>query len=107
MKLEAFDSGYFRGKSHFEDDDIQNYLVSQPVSRFFETVANIIKVTACKSKEFSYKSIKPPSASDNSLNSGTNYFYNSRKGVKLLDILKAFDKVWHKGIISKLKTKWY
>ena len=28
-KLEAFDSSYFRGKSHFEDDGIQNYLVFQ------------------------------------------------------------------------------
>ena len=26
-KLEAFDSSYFRGKSNFEDDGTQNYLV--------------------------------------------------------------------------------
>ena len=26
-KLETFDSVYFRGKSHFEDDGTQNYLV--------------------------------------------------------------------------------
>ena len=26
-KLETFDSIYFRGKSHFEDDDTKNYLV--------------------------------------------------------------------------------
>ena len=26
-KRQAFDSGYFRGKSHFKDDGIQNYLV--------------------------------------------------------------------------------
>ena len=28
-KLETFDSIYLRGKSHFEDDDTQNYLVFQ------------------------------------------------------------------------------
>ena len=31
-KLETFDSIYFRGKSHFEDDGTQNYLVFQTVS---------------------------------------------------------------------------
>ena len=33
IKLQAFDSSYFRGKSHFQDDDIQNYLVLQPMYR--------------------------------------------------------------------------
>ena len=32
-KLQAFDLIYFRGKSHFEDDDIQNYLVFHPTQR--------------------------------------------------------------------------
>ena len=27
-KLQKFDAAYFRGKSHFEEDDTQNYLVS-------------------------------------------------------------------------------
>ena len=30
-KLEAFDSHYFKGKSHFEEDRLQNYLVFQPM----------------------------------------------------------------------------
>ena len=30
-KLNTFDSSYFIGKSHFEDDGTQNYLVFQPV----------------------------------------------------------------------------
>ena len=34
-KLEAFDSGYFRGKNHFEDDGTQNYLIFQPIDRHF------------------------------------------------------------------------
>ena len=27
IKLEALDSCYYRGKSHFEDDDTQNYFI--------------------------------------------------------------------------------
>ena len=34
-KLEAFDSNYFRVKSHFEDDGTQNYLVFPPMDRHF------------------------------------------------------------------------
>ena len=32
-KLKTFDSIYFRGKSHFEEDGTQNYLVFQPIQR--------------------------------------------------------------------------
>ena len=32
-KLQAFDSSYLQGKSHFEDVDTQNYLVFQPMYR--------------------------------------------------------------------------
>ena len=38
-KLKTFDSGYFRGKSHFEEDGTQNYLVFQPIYRYFEIIA--------------------------------------------------------------------
>ena len=34
-KLKTFDSGYFIGKSHFEEDGMQNYLVFQPMYRYF------------------------------------------------------------------------
>ena len=38
-KLKTFDSSYFIGKSHFEDD-IHNYLVFQPITRYFKIIAN-------------------------------------------------------------------
>ena len=38
-KLKTFDSGYFIGKSHFEEDGTQNYLVFQPMYRYFEWIA--------------------------------------------------------------------
>ena len=39
-KLQTFDSGYFRGKSHFEEDGTQNYLVFQPINRYLKVIAN-------------------------------------------------------------------
>ena len=36
-KLKTFDSSYFIGKSHFEEDGVQNYLVFQPMYRYFKT----------------------------------------------------------------------
>ena len=41
LKLKAFDSSYFRGKTHFEEDSAQNYLVLQPMYRYFETIAGV------------------------------------------------------------------
>ena len=40
-KLQNFDAAYFRGKSHFEEDDAQNYLVFQPMSRYFKRIAGV------------------------------------------------------------------
>ena len=33
-KLKTFDSSYFIGKSHFEEDGTRNYLVFQPINIF-------------------------------------------------------------------------
>ena len=33
-------SSYFGGKSHFEEDGIQDYLVFQPINRYFKVIAN-------------------------------------------------------------------
>ena len=40
-KLKIFDSSYFIGKSHFEEDGTQNYLVFQPMYRYFKIVAGV------------------------------------------------------------------
>ena len=37
-KLKTFDSGYFIGKSYFEEDGTQNYLVFQPMYRYFKMI---------------------------------------------------------------------
>ena len=62
---------------------MQNYLVFQPVSRYFKTVTNNTRVTAWKSNGLSDESIKPPLMLDNSLNPGTNHIDNAKIQVKL------------------------
>ena len=37
-KQKTFDSSYFRGKNYFEEDGMQNYLVFQPIYRYFKWI---------------------------------------------------------------------
>ena len=41
VKLQEFESNYFEGKSRFEDDGIEHYLVFSPVDRYFKRAVNI------------------------------------------------------------------
>ena len=40
-KLKTFYSSYFIDKSHFEEDGTQNYLVFQPMYRYFKIIAGV------------------------------------------------------------------
>ena len=71
-KLKTFDSGYFIGKSHFEEDGTQNYLVFQPMSKYLK-IGNSDYVLSWRSKGLSTESITPPSAPNNFLNPSLNY----------------------------------
>ena len=62
-KLKTFDSSYFIGKSHFEEDGTQNYLVFQPINRYFKVIANTDYVSSWKSKGLSAETIKSPTTS--------------------------------------------
>ena len=73
-KLKTFDSSYFIGKSHFEEDVRQNYLVFQPINKYFKVINNTDYVSSWKSKGLSPESIKPPTTSDNSLTPALNYY---------------------------------
>ena len=67
-KLKTIDSSYFIGKSHFEEDGVQNYLIFQPLIRYFEFITNTpTYISSWKSKGLSTESIKPPTISDNNL----------------------------------------
>ena len=66
-KLKTFDSNYFIGKSHFEEDGTQNYLVFQPINRYFKIITNTKYISEWKSKGLSDENSKPPTTSDNIL----------------------------------------
>ena len=80
-KLKTFDSSYFIGKSHFEEDGTQNYLVFQPINKYFKVITNTDYVSSWKSKGLSAESIKPPTVSDNSLTPALSY-YGTKTRVK-------------------------
>ena len=79
-KLKTFDSSYFIGKSHFEDGT-QNYLVFQPINKYFEMITNTDYVSSWKSKGLFAENIKPPTTSDNSLTPALSY-YGTKTRVK-------------------------
>ena len=54
---------YFIGKSHFEDNGTQNYLVFQPLNKYFRLITNTLSILSWQSKGLSTENIDPPNAS--------------------------------------------
>ena len=52
-KLKAFGLGYFIGKSRFEEDGVQNYLVFQLIRRYLKIIANSKYISSWISKGLS------------------------------------------------------
>ena len=73
-KLKTFDSSYFIGNSHFGEDGVQNYLVFQPLNKYFKVIASTNYVSSWQSKGLSEETIKPPATSDNGLNRKVSYY---------------------------------
>ena len=75
-QLKTFDSGYFIGKSHFEEDFFQNYLIFQPLNKYFKVItnANTKYISSWQSKGLSDESMKPPAKSDYKLKPKVNYY---------------------------------
>ena len=80
-KLKTFDVSYFIGKSHFEEDSTQKYLVFQPLNKYFKVIANTDYVSSWKFKGKSAESIKTATTSDNSLTPVLSY-YRTKTRVK-------------------------
>ena len=72
-KLKTFDSSYFIGKSHFEEDGTQNYLVFQPINSDY--------ISYWKCKGLSSETITPPITSNNNLTPRLSY-YGTKTRVK-------------------------
>ena len=58
------------------EDGTQNYLVFQPMDRYFKLILNKKYISEGKSKGLSDESIKPPTTSDNSLSPLIDYLGN-------------------------------
>ena len=59
-QLKVFDSSYYIGQSHFEEDGKQNYLVFQPVIWHFRLVTSTDNILPWKSKGLSAETITVP-----------------------------------------------
>ena len=80
-KLQTFDSIYFRGKSHSEEDGTQNYLLFQPIYRYFKRILGFGSGTYIyfwKSKGLSDENITAPTTSDYKRNAELSYFGKTR-----------------------------
>ena len=75
-KLKTLDLSYFIGKSHFEEDGTQNYLVFQPINRYFKIIANTKYISSWQSKGISDETVKSYATSDNSLTPLIDYHGN-------------------------------
>ena len=62
-KLKTFDSSYFIGKSYFDEDGTQNYLVFQLLNKYFKLITNTLSILLWQSKGISTENIDPPNTS--------------------------------------------
>ena len=73
-KLQKFDSYYFIGKSHFEEDGTQNYLVFQSIHKYFKKISNSDYIYSWKSKGLSDETIDSITTSNNKITPELNYY---------------------------------
>ena len=102
-KLQTFDSSYFKGKSHSkEDEGTQNYLVFQPINKYFKKISNTEHISESKSKALSDEVIKPPTTTDNGLVSSLNYAGNKIRVKSARSCLKQDTITFSDGKIVKV-----
>ena len=85
IKLQKFDSIYFRGKRHCEENGTQNYLVLQPIRRYFEGIAcvgNGNNIYYWKSKGMSDERINSVKTSDYGITSYLSHYNTNKIRVK-------------------------
>ena len=47
-------------RNHFEEDGVQNYLLFQPIYKYFQKIGSTKSIAQWKSKGLSDEAIKPP-----------------------------------------------
>ena len=59
-KLKTFDLSYFIGKNYFEEDGTPNYLIFQPLLRYFKlNNKNSAFISSWKSRDYLMKQLNP------------------------------------------------
>ena len=91
-RLQKFDSAYFRGKSHFEEDGTQNYLVFQPIRKYFKRIASGDDIYSWKSKGLSDERLDSIAASNHKITPELN-FYGTKTRVEFSGSCLKQDKV--------------
>ena len=70
--MKVFNLGYFTGKSYFDEDERQNYLVFYSILKYF--TSNSTWITKWTSKGLSNESLEVVSTSNNTLTPSINYY---------------------------------
>ena len=79
--LQKADAAYFKGKSNFEEDGTQNYLVFQPMSRYSKRIAGVGSgkyIYFWKSKGLSDERLDSITASNHKITSELSFYGKSR-----------------------------
>ena len=81
-EFQKFDSSYFKGKSHFEENGAQKYLVFQPMQKYFKTTAGVGSgnyIHFWESKGLSDERINSNTASNHSSTPELSYYGNKTR----------------------------
>ena len=94
-KLQNFNAACFIGKSHFEEDGTQNYLVFQPMYRYFKRIAGVgggNYIYFWKSKGLSHERLDSINASNHKITPELS-FYGTKTRVEFNESCLKQDKV--------------
>ena len=93
-KLKSFDSSYLIGKSRFEEDGTQNYLVFQPINRYFKNIGSGNYIYYWKSEGLPDEKINFIKKSDYGITPKLNY-YGTKTRVEFNGSCLKHDKITH------------
>ena len=100
-KLKTFKSSFFIGKCHFEEDGAPNYLVFQPLIRYFKLNGSTVRTLSWKSKGLSSETFVSPSISNISISPQFS-FYGAKMRVEFTGSCLKQQKIsyTHKKVVN-------
>ena len=104
-KLQTFYSIYFIGKSHFEDNGTQNYLVFQSIYIYFKRVSGVDSgnyIYFWKSKGLFDENITAPTTNDYNLNPQLSFLGTKTRAKFKKSCLKQNKIIYDRGKIANI-----